>query len=199
MPPAQSTGHGPCTAPPAPRAAPPGSTTQARTADRARGVHNSVPQRARVLLETAPDTLSPLAGVVLDLCWILLPAAIVRFRHASVVVVPALVTRLWTPSCPRSCTLMGPIQVCRQTNGSGSATSMRPTRQGIGVGLWAGNGQDSLRLPSTEHGAARDGTEQAGTPSDGRRFRQAVRARHGRFTGPGGDGRGPTGKRWCDL
>src|SRR5215204_1746751 len=60
-------------------------------------------------------------GPLLDLCWILLPAAVVRFRHASVVVVRALVM-FWHHDYGQTLArapyaLMGPIQVCRQTTG----------------------------------------------------------------------------------
>jgi hypothetical protein len=73
------------------------------------------------------------------------------------------------------------------------------TRQGIGVGIWAGDGRDSLRLPSTEQGPARDGTEGAGTTSDDGSRRQGVCARHERSSGTGGDATGLVGSWRCDL
>ena len=87
-----------------------------------RGVHKlGSPAHPGALGDRPPDALTPLAGVLLDLCWILLPAAVVRFRHASVVVVRALVM-FWHHDYGQTlarapCALMGPIQVCRQTTG----------------------------------------------------------------------------------
>ena len=86
------------------------------------GVHKlGSPAHPGALGDRPPDALTPLAGVLLDLCWILLPAAVVRFRHASVVVVRALVM-FWHHDYGQTlarapCALMGPIQVCRQTTG----------------------------------------------------------------------------------
>ena len=86
-----------------------------------RGVHKlGSPAHPGALGDRPPDALTPLAGVLLDLCWILLPAAVVRFRHASVVVVRALVmsgTTIMDKPLPALRALMGPIQVCRQTTG----------------------------------------------------------------------------------
>jgi hypothetical protein len=55
------------------------------------GAQLGSPAHPGALGDRPPNALTPLAGVLLDLCWILLPAAVVRFRHASVVVVRALV------------------------------------------------------------------------------------------------------------
>jgi hypothetical protein len=50
----------------------------------------------------------------------------------------------------------------------------------IGTECWSSGGRDSLHLPFARRQAARDRLERAGTASDGRGRRQAVRARHGR-------------------
>jgi hypothetical protein len=52
----------------------------------------------------------------------------------------------------------------------------------------------SLHFRSARRWAARDGAERAGTPGDGEGCRRVVCARHGRCSGPGGDGRGPAGE-----
>ena len=84
------------------------------------GAQLGSPAHPGALGDRPPDALTPLAGVLLDLCWILLPAAVVRFRYASVVVVRALVmsgTTIMDKPLPALRALMGPIQVCRQTTG----------------------------------------------------------------------------------
>jgi hypothetical protein len=57
----------------------------------------------------------------------------------------------------------------------------------------------SLHFRSTRRQAAQDGAERAGTSRDGASRRPAICARHPRWAGLGGDGRGPAGSRRCDC
>jgi hypothetical protein len=139
------------------------------------------------------------AGPLLDSA---APAAVVRFRYASVVVVRALVmsgTTIMDKPLPALRALMGHIQVCHQTTGLGSATRMRPRGRGLVCDSGQVTAGISLRLPSTEHGAARDGTERAGTTRDCGSCRPAICARHDRSLGSGGDATGLAGSWRCDL
>jgi hypothetical protein len=129
----------------------------------ARGVHKlGSPAHPGALGDRPPDALTPLAGVLLDLCWILLPAVVVRFRHASVVVVRALVmsgTTMMDKPLPALRALMGLFRYAARQQvwiSDQNAT----TRQGIGVGLWAGDGRDfpPTSLHRTWGCARRDGT-----------------------------------------
>src|SRR5215213_4010999 len=90
--------------------------------------------------------------------------------------------------------------IAKATTG-GAAMSL--ARRAADAMIWGrsrpGPSQDSLHFRSARRQAARDSAERAGTPGDGRSWRQAVRARHGRSPGPGGDGGGLAGSRRCDC
>jgi len=128
------------------------------------GMHKlGSPAHPGALGDRPPDALTPLAGVLLDLCWILLPAAVVRFRHASVVVVRALVmsgTTIMDKPLPALRALSWGLFSYAARQQVWISDQNATTRQGIGVGIWAGDGRDfpPTSLHRTGGCARRDGT-----------------------------------------
>jgi hypothetical protein len=128
------------------------------------GVHKlGSPAHLGALGDRPPDALTPPAGVLLDLWWILLPAAVVRFRNASVVVVRALVmsgTTIMDKPLPALRALSWGLFSYAARQQVWISDQNATTRQGIGVGLWAGDGRDfpPTSLHRTWGCARRDGT-----------------------------------------
>jgi hypothetical protein len=127
------------------------------------GVHKlGSPAHLGALGDRPPDALTLLAGVLLDL---LVDSAASSCR--------SLPTRL-RGRCPRSRDVWHhdygqPLPALRALSWGLFMYAARQqvwisdqnatTRQGIGAGLWAGDGRDFPRLPSTEHGLREtDGT-----------------------------------------
>ena len=100
------------------------------------------------------------AGPLLDSA---APAAVVRFRYASVVVVRALVmsgTTIMDKPLPALRALSWGLFRCAARQQVWISDQNATTRQGIGVGLWAGDGRDfpPTSLHRTWGCARRDGT-----------------------------------------